>query len=192
MMYSIAVPNAHQQTARALLGRGGGSCADNWKWRWQSSSRGDITLGLGHCEGLVLHTLHGNLLGVLGMLPCVLLWAGLVAAAALMVIHSPTAQVWQRESALPAVGERFSITQGNKHCASPGSCVWDLLGCLHSCCCKGMSRTWGSWLCSLWKRSVMWQLERFCTPRRDVTLKLSQKRHGLRICLWRRRICLWQ
>lgn len=96
---------------------GGGSCADHWKWGWQSSRTGDITLGLGQCQGLVLHTLHGNLLGVLCWArchvgTCVLLWAGLAAAAAPMVIYSPTAQVWQRE--LPAVGERFSITQGNK------------------------------------------------------------------------------
>lgn len=60
---------------------GGGSCADHWKWGWQSSRTGDITLGLGQCQGLVLHTLHGNLLGVLCWArchvgTCVLLWAG--------------------------------------------------------------------------------------------------------------------
>lgn len=121
-MYSIAVPNAHQQTARALVGRGGGKCADNWKWGWQSSRRRDITLGLGQCEGLVLHTLHGNLLGVVSaghaamwvhVCCCGLGW---LQQQLPLVIYSPAAHVWQREGLVkthPAIGERFSITQGN-------------------------------------------------------------------------------
>lgn len=156
MMYSIAVPNAHQQTARGE----GGVVLIIGKWGWQSSRRGDITLGLGRCEGLVLHPLCGNLLGVVSaghaamwvhVCCCGLGWLQQLP----LVIYGPAAHVWQREVALPAVGERFLITQGNKYCASPGSYAWDLLECLDSCCCEGTSRTWGSWLCSLWKRSVM-------------------------------------
>lgn len=70
------------------------------------------------------------------MLPCgcmsaALGWAGSAAA--------PTGYLQPRcshvtEGRGTAVGERFSIIQEDKYCASPGSCAWNLLGYLDSCC----------------------------------------------------------
>lgn len=56
-----------------------------------------------------------------------------------LVIYGSAAHVWQREVALPAVGERSSITRGNKCGASLGCRARDLLrcsaalGCFASC-----------------------------------------------------------